>query len=157
MLSVRSLPRRSVLRVPARAAGRLFSGAGRVLKRRGALRRLATGLSASLHTRGLLLWVAALATGILCVSQNVYSTKLAAQIEDLRARRSDLEAEIGFLQVERSQLSDRERIEEYASERLGMRYPEADEVVRLGAGARSEADHWDNELVEVNRGAVSNG
>lgn len=128
-----------------------------VLKRPRGLRRLTSGVSASLHTRGFVLWAAALATGILCVSQSVYSTKLAEQIEDLRSQRRDLEAEIGFLQMECARLSSRERIEAYASERLEMRYPEAHEVVRLGEGTEPSWDLWDEELVEGSTLAVSDG
>ena len=127
------------------------------LKRAKVPRRLTAGLSGSLRTRGFLLWVAALVTGILCVSQHVYSTKLAEQIEDLREKREDVEAEIGFLRLECARLSSRERIEEYAAERLGMRYPEAHEVVRLGDGIRSQWDRWGNDLVEGSTIAVSDG
>ena len=128
-----------------------------VLKRVGVPRRLTAGLSGSLHTRGFVLWVAALVTGILCVSQHVYSAKLAEQIEDLRGKREGLEAEIGFLMMECARLSGRERIEEYAAERLGMRYPEAHEVVRLGDGTRSRWDRWDDDLVEGSTIAVNDG
>ena len=51
----------------------------------------------------------------------------------------------------------RERIEAYASERLGMRYPEAHEVVRLGEGTESSWERLDDELVEVNGLAVIDG
>ena len=120
-------------------------------------RRLTAGLSGSLHTRGFILWAAALVTGILCVSQHVYSAKLAEQIEDLRGNREGLEAEIGFLIMERARLSGRERIEEYAAGRLGMRYPEAHEVVRLGDGIRSSWDRWGDDLVEGSTIAVNDG
>ncbi len=120
-------------------------------------RRLTTGFSGSLHTRGFLLWGAALVTGILCVAQHVYSTELAEQIEDLRRQREDVEAEIGFLSMECARLSGRERIEAYAAERLGMRYPEAHEVVRLGDGTRSRWDRWDDDLVEGSTIAVNDG
>lgn len=141
----------------AGGAGRLLRGLSSALKRPRALRRLASGVSTSLHTRGLVLWIAALATGILCVSQHVYSTKLAEHIQELRGRRADLEAEIGFLQMECSRLSGRERIETYASERLGMRYPRAHEVVRLGDGVEASWNRWDDELVEGEALAVSDG
>jgi cell division protein FtsL len=127
------------------------------VKRAGVPRRLTAGLSGSLHTRAFLLWGAALLTGILCVSQHVYSTKLAEQIDGLRVRREEVEAEIGFLSLERARLSSRERIEEYAVERLGMRYPEAHEVVRLGDGTRSTWDRWDDDLVEGGTVAVCDG
>jgi len=128
-----------------------------VLKRAGLARRLKVGLTGSLHTRGLLLWGAALLTGILCVSQHVYSTQLAEEIEDLKNSRKVVEAEIGFLSVEQARLSSRERIEEYATERLGMRYPEAHEVVRLGDGAQDSWDRWGDDLVEGSGVAVSDG
>ena len=128
-----------------------------MLKRVRVPRRLTAGLSGSLHTRGLVLWAATLVTGILCVSQHVYSVKLAEQIEDLRGNREGLEAEIGFLMIECARLSGRERIEEYATERLGMRYPEAHEVVRLGAGIRNPWDRWGDDLVEGSTIAVSDG
>ncbi len=120
-------------------------------------KRLTTGLSGSLHTRGLLLWGATLVTGILCVAQHVHSTDLAGQIESLRRQRNSVEAEIGFLSIECARLSGRERIEAYAAERLGMRYPEAHEVVRLGEGTRSRWDRWGDDLVEGSTIAVSDG
>lgn len=163
MLRLRGIPRLEGIpgltsfRLPAGSLRGAASEAVRLLKRPRALKRLASGMSASLHTRGLVLWVATLVTGILCVSQHVYSTKLAEQITELRGSRADLEAEIGFLEMERSRLSSRERIESYASQRLGMRYPEAHEVVRLGEGTRFDANRWDDELVEVSDLAVSDG
>ncbi len=96
-------------------------------------------------------------TGILCVAQHVYSTELAEQIEDLRGQRENVEAEIGFLSMECARLSGRERIEAYAAERLGMRYPEAHEVVRLGDGTRSRWDRWGDDLVEGSTIAVNDG
>jgi len=120
-------------------------------------KRLTAGLSGSLHTRGFLLWGAALVTGILCVAQHVYSTDLAEQIAGLRGQRDSVEAEIGFLSIECARLSGRERIEAYAAERLGMRYPEAHEVVRLGPGTRSQWDRWGDDLVEGSTIAVNDG
>jgi cell division protein FtsL len=128
-----------------------------MLKRVGVPRRLTVGLWGSLHTRGFVLWTAALVTGILCVSQHVYSAKLAEQIGDLRGDREVVEAEIGFLMMECARLSGRERIEEYAADRLGMRYPEAHEVVRLGDGIRSSWDRWGDDLVEGSTVAVNDG
>jgi cell division protein FtsL len=117
------------------------------MKRSKALRRLTAGLSGSIHTRGFVLWVAALVTGILCVSQHVYSAKLAEDIEELRSTREDLQAEIGFLTIEQSRLTARERIEDYATERLDMRYPHADEVVRIGPGTTRGGARSDDNLV----------
>jgi cell division protein FtsL len=118
------------------------------MKRGKVIRRLTAGLSGSIHTRGFVLWVAAMATGILCVSQHVYSTKLAEGIQTLRGRSEELEAEIGFLRIERARLTSRERIETYATEHLEMRYPKADEVVRIGPGTDARARRLDDELVE---------
>jgi cell division protein FtsL len=87
-------------------------------------------------------------TGILCVSQHVYSTKLAEEIKSLRESRGELEAEIGFLTIEQARLTSRERIENYATERLEMRYPEANEVIRIGPGTEASLRQWDRELVE---------
>jgi len=120
-------------------------------------RRLTVGLSGSLHTRGFLLWSATLVTGIMCVAQHVYSTDLAGEIDGLRGQRESVEAEIGFLSLECARLSGRERIETYAAERLGMRYPEAHEVVRLGDGTRSQWDRWGDDLVEGSTIAVNDG
>jgi cell division protein FtsL len=128
-----------------------------MLKRVGVPRRLTAGLFGSLHTRGFVLWTATLITGILCVSQHVYSVKLATQIVDLRGDREVLEAEIGFLMLECARLSGRERIEEYATERLGMRYPEAHEVVRIGDGIQNSWDRWGDDLVEGSTVAVNDG
>lgn len=127
------------------------------MKRKKVIRRLTAGLTGSLHTRGFLLWVAALVTGILCVSQHVYSSQLAEDIGNLRTDREELEAEIGFLKLECARLTSRERIEVYAGERLDMRYPRADEVIRLGSGTASRMGSRDDDLVEVGGNAVSGG
>jgi cell division protein FtsL len=97
--------------------------------RRGA--RIALRMS-SIHARGVVLWIAALATGMICVWEHVYASRIASNIEGLEDRKERLEAEIGFLKMECAGLSGRERIEAYATERLGLRYPTGDEVVRLG-------------------------
>jgi cell division protein FtsL len=100
-------------------------------------------------------WAAALATGILCVWQHVYSSQLASDIEALQERRERVEAEIGFLDMRCAELSSRERIEGYASVHLDMRYPESGEVVRLGKGlsrpARADRDEY---VLESKDGAV---
>lgn len=93
--------------------------------------RLAGGVPVSLHARGLVLWAAALATGMTCVWEHVHSTELAAEIETLRDKREDVLAEIGFLKMECAELSSRERIEDEAGALLGMRYPTDGEVVWL--------------------------
>ena len=95
--------------------------------------RIALRMS-SMHARGVALWIAALATGMVCVWEHVYASSLASKIEDLEDRKERLEAEIGFLQMECAGLAGRERIEAYATEHLGLRYPEGSEVVRLGPG-----------------------
>lgn len=120
-------------------------------------KRLTSALSGSLHTRGLMLWVATLVTGILCVSQHVYSTKLAEDIQTLRDDRKALEAEIGFLRIERARLTSRERVEQYAAQRLGMRYPKAHEVIRIGEGTGVPRRTFGDDLVEGEHGAVNNG
>jgi len=90
------------------------------------------GIRGSIHARGAVLLSAALLTGIVCVWQHVYAARLAGEIDQLRGRRGRLEAEIGFLEMECVTLSSRERIERYAMQHLDMRYPNRDEVVRLG-------------------------
>jgi cell division protein FtsL len=87
----------------------------------------------SIHARGVVLWVAALATGMICVWEHVYASRLASAIENLGDRKERLEAEIGFLKIECAGLAGRERIEAYATEHLGLRYPDGDDVIRLGA------------------------
>lgn len=108
------------------------------MKRSKGRRRHTVKAGLSLHTKGLLLWTAALATGILCVWEHIYSARLAVEIADLEERRESLLAEIGFLEVRCTALSARERIETYAFDRLGMRYPRAGEVVRLRGHSRRE-------------------
>lgn len=158
MMRRRSRAPRRKPRNDARHGALLHPGTLRaLLKRLRVSRRLMAGLSRSLYTRAFLLWGATLVTGILCVSQHVYSTKLAEQIEELRDTREKTETEIGFLSMERARLSGRERIEQYATERLGMRYPEAHEVVRLGDGTYRSWDRWGDDLVEGSRVAVSDG
>ena len=93
--------------------------------------RIALRMS-SMHARGVVLWIAALATGMICVWEHVYASNIASSIEDLEDRKERLEAEIGFLRMECARLSGRERIETYATQHLGLRYPTGDEVVRLG-------------------------
>ncbi|MFH1501930.1 MAG: cell division protein FtsL [Candidatus Eisenbacteria bacterium] len=121
-------------RTPRRPVGRSVRGEG--LKRIATALRLTGGFHPSLHTRGLILWAAALATGIICVWEHVHSTELASGIENLREDREELLAEIGFLKMECAELESRERIEEVASSRLGMRYPSDGEVVWLTSDGR---------------------
>lgn len=118
------------------------------MKRPGLMKRLTGGLAASLHTRGLILWAAALATGVISVWEHVHSTELAAQIESLRSQREDLLAEIGFLKMECTRLSSRERIEVEAAERLDLRYPSDGEVVWLVPGGARTRGWTDDEYVE---------
>ncbi len=101
---------------------------------------LLSGIRGSVHAKGLVLWAAALLTGILCVWQHVYASRLAGEIASLRSHRGRLEAEIGFLEMDCVALSSRERIERYARDHLDMRYPERDEVVRLGEGPMNGGD-----------------
>jgi len=117
------------------------------VKRRGTAGRLMNRMGASIHTRGLILWSAALATGIVCVWQHVSASRLASEIADLQARREELRAEIGFLKMDCAELSSRSRIEEYASAHLGMRYPGEGEVVVIGSSSPS-ADVEAIDLVE---------
>lgn len=109
--------------------------------------RLTIGPGGSLHRRGLVVWAAALATGILCVWQHVYSNQLASEIEELQERRERIEAEIGFLDMRCAELSSRERIESHAALHLGMRYPESGEVIRLDEGRAGDAQQGGNEYV----------
>lgn len=111
------------------------------MKQIGIFLRLKESLDSSLHTRGLVLWAAALATGILVVSQHVYSVRLATEIADLRDTSERIEAEIGFLEMECMELSSRRRVEEYAVERLEMRYPRQGEVISLRADDRNDRIH----------------
>lgn len=105
---------------------------GTALKRDADLRRRVGEALASIHGRGFVLWAAALVTGLVCVWQHVHSNELAREIEALRDAREAIETQIGLLEMECAELSSRKRIEEYAEERLGMRYPEAGEVIWLG-------------------------
>jgi cell division protein FtsL len=91
------------------------------------------------HGRGFVIWAAALVTGLVCVWQHVHSNELALEIEALRSTREAVETEIGFLEMECAALSKRQRVEEYARERLGMRYPEAGEVIWLGPSESERA------------------
>lgn len=118
------------------SAGRLTaeraSDAGRRIAKQGTdLPRRVSGIASSLNARGAVLWAAALVTGIVCVWQHVHSNELASEIEALRNGREAVETEIGLLEMECAELSRRERVEVYASERLGMRYPRAGEVIWL--------------------------
>jgi cell division protein FtsL len=130
--------------VRAEAAGREIAKQGRGLPRR------MSGIASSLHARGLILWGAALATGLVCVWQHVHSTELASQIEALRDTREAIQTEIGLLEMECVELSRRERVEDYASERLGMRYPRAGEVVWLTPGGAEGISGRPEDYVEEN-------
>jgi cell division protein FtsL len=114
-------------------------------------------LRGSLHVRGLAIWTAALMAGILCVWEHVYSTRLAAEIETLRQHRESVGAEIGFLRMECTLLTDRERIETYAAEQLGMRHPRSEEIIRLGVEGNLSAAHGHDEYVEGGEDAVYGG
>jgi len=103
------------------------------------LTRLVNRVGGPLHAKGLLIWGAALMTGVLCIWEQVYATRLASEIEELQCRQEHVETEIGFLRMECVALSSRERIEEYAQERLGMSYPEPGEIIRLEDGVFSPA------------------
>jgi cell division protein FtsL len=103
----------------------------RRLKRAMPKPRLTGGIPSSLHARGLIFWAAALATGLTCVWEHVHSSELAGDIDELRAKKEDVLAEIGFLNMECAELSSRERIEQEAGAKLGMRYPAEGEVVWL--------------------------
>ncbi|MCD4690591.1 cell division protein FtsL [bacterium] len=155
------MERTRFLRKQQRASGRPLSGWSRRARRSTALAApiaafkdrisgastgpatLFSGIRGSAHAKGLLLWAAALATGILCVWEHIYAARLASEIEILREARGRLETEIGFLDMECVALSSRERIEAYASEHLGMRYPDRDEVVRLSDGPQYGVDESD--------------
>jgi cell division protein FtsL len=111
----------------------------------------------SIHARGVVLWVAALATGMICVWEHVYASRLASAIENLEDGKERLEAEIGFLKIECSSLAGRERIETYATEHLGLRYPEGDEVIRLGAEQRASGVPTRAEYAGRSGGGSHNG
>jgi cell division protein FtsL len=66
------------------------------------------------------------------VWQHVRSSELALEIEALKGRREAVKTEIGLLEMECAELSGRKRVEEYATERLEMRYPRAGEVIWIG-------------------------
>jgi cell division protein FtsL len=102
--------------------------------------RLRGGFGGAIHARGIALWSAALSVGIFCVWEHVYSATLASDIEALRAERADTMAEIGFLGMKCTELSSRERVEEYATVRLAMRYPTGDEIVWLRPDGRLVTD-----------------
>jgi cell division protein FtsL len=79
------------------------------------------------------------------VWQHVHSNELASEIEGLRSAREAVETEIGLLDMECADLSRRERVERYATERLDMRYPRAGEVIWLRPSEAGEpaGDHED--------------
>jgi cell division protein FtsL len=120
------------------------------LKRSAGLKRRVSELAGSAHARGFALWAAALITGLVCVWQHVHANELASEIGALRSRRSAVRTEIGLLEMECAGLSRRERVERYATERLGMRYPRAGEVVWLRAPESGRA-------VERQEGFVGGG
>lgn len=115
------------------------------------------GLGGPLHTRGLLIWAAAMVTGILCVWQHVYSQRLASDIQSLQDARQRLSSEIGFLEMDCARLSDRERVESYAETNLGMRYPNGDEVVRVGPDGAPLSRERNDEYVGRNGDGKSEG
>ncbi len=108
-----------------------MNGGTRIVKKPGPITRLVNRVGGPLHAKGLLIWCAVLVTGVLCIWQQVYATRLASEIDELQHRREYLRTEIGFLRMECVSLSSRERIQEYAEERLGMRHPKPGEIIRL--------------------------
>jgi len=127
------------------------------MKRSSLRQRLLGTVSASLHARGALLWGAALAIGIFCVWEHVCATRLASEIERLKATRARVEAELGFLQMDCAALSSRERIEGYATERLDMRYPKTGEVVWIGSSGLELGGNEPQEFVEGVHGGSIDG
>jgi cell division protein FtsL len=92
-------------------------------------------------------------TGLVCVWQHVHSSELALQIEALKGEREAVKTEIGLLEMECVELSGRKRVEEYATERLGMRYPRAGEVIWIGPSdsERPAIDQEDYVIGEASR------
>ncbi len=95
-------------------------------------------------------------TGVLCIWEQVYATRLASEIEELQDKQEHLETEIGFLKMECVTLSSRERIQKYAQERLRMRYPKRGEIIHLEDGALSPAVRPED-LAARNDDARTNG
>jgi cell division protein FtsL len=120
-------------------------------------RRFHAGFGGAIHVRGIALWAAALSIGVFCVWEHVYSATLASDITTLKEKRADVTAEIGFLGMKCTELSSRERVEEYATVRLGMRYPTGDEIVWLRPDGRPVVDAAYEARVEERINAATQG
>lgn len=81
-----------------------------------------------------LLGAAVVATALAVAYTSHRSRTLFAELVRLEQRRDALETEWGRLQLEQSTWATHSRIERLARERLGMRLPRPDEVVRVELG-----------------------
>jgi len=72
--------------------------------------------------------VAVISSAIACIYARHESRKQFTLLEQLTARRDELEMEWGRLQIEQSAWSTHSRVEELARKKMRMRVPDADEI-----------------------------
>jgi cell division protein FtsL len=87
-------------------------------------RRTATG------PRGALVcaWIAVLGSALGAVHTRHEARKLFVDLQELERERDELNADWGRLRIEQGMLATHARVEQLASQKLGMRLPAADEV-----------------------------
>ncbi len=75
------------------------------------------------------LLLAVVGTAIAVVYERYRHRQLFVELTRLERERDELNIEFGRLQLEQATWAQANRIDQVARERLGMRFPEADEIV----------------------------
>lgn len=85
----------------------------------------------------LLLLAAVVATAIAVVALRHNHRQSFVELTSLERERDELNIEYGRLQLEQATWADTNRVEQVARTRLGMRFPEAADVVVIGGAERA--------------------
>jgi cell division protein FtsL len=80
------------------------------------------------------LWILALVIALLVVWERVYTGETAWRVEMLRKQTAMMVNELEYLRLRIEELSDMERIEALAMEKLSMKYPDAGQVFWVEPG-----------------------
>ena len=76
-----------------------------------------------------ILLLAVVATGIAVVYERYRHRQLFVELTRLERQRDELNIEFGRLQLEQATWAQANRIDQVARERLGMKFPEAEDIV----------------------------
>ncbi|RRN58817.1 cell division protein FtsL [Pseudoxanthomonas sp. SGNA-20] len=76
-----------------------------------------------------ILLLATVATGIAVVYERYRHRQLFVELTRLERQRDELNIEFGRLQLEQATWAQANRIDQVARERLGMKFPEAEDIV----------------------------